>query len=309
MNSISPELMLSMLLSTSLKKIIVPTEFHSQAQAVKEIMRNDSTGLVDSLTDFSVNTANVNFTLDTTNDNLNKTLNKWLEKINIEYLGQVPPGMKALAKEYFIERWKGSSFPILKIVKWGKIDGIMLPTKMFFIDGGSVYAEDRNKKEDNLKLLNYDYYIGRDKKNREKLNPNLQNVLITKPYGRWFDNYPLNFIVKRGIYHNWRLIQLLKDNQSQVLSQIIPYMMLIKKGSENLAEKSIKTYDNVDLKGVIESIENMVQTFNDSSAGTKANKSMIRATQFDETIDHLIPDLGTIFKEELFSGLERNILS
>ena len=128
---------LNNIFSALLRKIVVPEGFHDRVVAVEEMLSDDVSGLVDSLTDFAVNTASVDFTVETDNPELTKILKKWLDNINSPYNGQVPRGIKPLAEEYFKERWKHSSFPILKIPKWENINGINVPTKMFFVDFSS----------------------------------------------------------------------------------------------------------------------------------------------------------------------------
>ena len=135
--SIDSGIFVNYVLSLLLRKLVVPGDYHNQVKAVKEMLSDDSTGLVDSLTDFAVDSATVDFSIETSNENFTKVLKKWLDTINIEYRGQIPSGIKPLAKEYFKERWKGSSFPILRVAKWGEIDGVVVPTKLFFVDGGS----------------------------------------------------------------------------------------------------------------------------------------------------------------------------
>ena len=56
-----------------------------------------------------------------------------------------------------------------------------------------------------MQLINYDYYLGKAGKN--KLN---KGVLFSRPYGRWFDKYPTPYLIKRGVYHNWKIIQSIK---------------------------------------------------------------------------------------------------
>jgi len=305
MSSTESGMFVNFVLSMLLRKIVVPSGFHDQVKAVKEMQVDDVSGLVDSLTDFLVNTANVDFTVETDNVKFTEILRKWLDTINIAYNGQIPSGIKPLAKEYFKERWKYSSLPILKISEWTAIEGgIIVPSKMFFVDGESIHARDKNEDEEDLKIINYDYFLGT--KNPEKLN---KNVIITKPYGRWYDKYPTPFLIKRGVYHNWKIIQSLKKKETEILDQIIPYMLLIKKGTEGLAKERIKTYSDEELKAVTQQFQDLMNTMKGTNLGDKQVKSPTRATNFDEEIKHFIPDLSTIFDGKLFAVAERNILS
>jgi len=297
-------LLVSYVLSLMSRKITVPSTYHDQVDAVKQMLTDDVSGIIDSLTDFSVDSASVNYSIEFQNDNLNKLFENWLKNINIDYAGQIPMGIDALAKEYFKERWKGSSFCVLKIAKWDKVAGsnIIVPSRMFFVDGRSINAEEKDKK-DELKILSYDYYLGKDKD-----VPLTKDVIITKPFARWFDKYPVPFLIKRGVYHNYRLTESLKKRQAEVLDQIIPYMLLIKKGTEALA-KDNKTYTEPELQSVIDEFQTLVSELKTTTLGDTRTKTPVRATNFDEELKHLIPDLSTMFKTELFEEAERNILS
>ena len=291
---------LNLIISSLLKKIIVPTIYQERVKAVKTMLEDDMSGLVDSLTDFAVDSASVNFTVETDNEKVTQILKKWLEKVNAGYNGQIPRGIDALAEEYFKERWKSSSFPILKITKWENIDGLSVPTKMFFVDGESVRAEDKEKDDTTKTLFSYNYYLGSGKN-----DPLDKGVIITKPYGRWFDKYPNPYLIKRGVYHNWKIIQSLKNKQTEILDQIIPYLFLVKKGSEAL-DLQDKGYTQEDLKSVKNDLEKLVKTIRELQTG---QTTPTRVTNWDEELKHLIPDLEVIFKRELFAVAEREILS
>ena len=304
MASLDAGMFVNFALSLLLRKIVVPSDYESQVKAVKEMQMDDMSGLIDSLTDFAVESATVDFAIETDNPQFTKILKKWLDRINLDY-PQIPSGVKELAREYFKERWKYSSFPILKISKWEEMDGISVPTKMFFVDGQSIKAFDIDN-EDDLKVTNYDYYIGSKKERQYKLG---DNCIFARPYGRWFDKYPVPYLIKRGVYHNWKIIQSLKNMQSKILDQVIPYILLIKKGSEGLATQNIKTYSNTELREIIEDFQELMNEIKSTKIGEKSIKSNIRVTNFDEEIKHLIPDLSTIFDSKLFAQAERNILS
>ncbi len=286
------------------KKINIPTEFHNQASAISIMLDDDCTGLIDSLTDFMVESAEVKYDVKTDNETYNKILKKWLkETINSDYKGQVPRGINSLAEEYFKERWKGSSFPILKIAKWKKVKGINLPSKMFFVDGGSVWANSKSSSIE-TKIGNYNYYLGKDMK--DKLD---KGVIITKPYGRWFSMYPKTFLVKRGIYHNYTIINALKDKQAEVLNQVIPYILMLKRGTEALTQAALKgeggrIWKDDEMKEIAQALKDEVESY----FNTLKNKAFTRATQYDEKIEHLIPSLEPIFKASLTTAAEKGIL-
>jgi len=299
--SVDSNQILNFLMHGILQRIQVPTDFHSRVVAVKTMLEDDISGLVDSLTDFAVDSASGNYTVETDNTKVTQILKKWLDNINAGYKGQIPRGINALAEEYFKERWKSSSFPILKITDWETRDGLYLPTKMFFVDGESIRAKDKDSKDKTKNLLSYDYYLGAGED-----DPLDKGVIITKPYGRWFDKYPNPYLIKRGVYHNWRIIQSLKDKQTQILDQVIPYLFLIKKGSEAL-EKDGKTYTDEQLTTIQNQVQSLVSELNNY---TKSGKTIpTRTTNYDEELKHFIPDLEAIFKASLFVVAEKGILS
>ena len=180
------------MLSILLKKVVVPTNYHERVKEVKLMLEDDLTGVVDTLTDFAVESASVNYTIDSKNQKLNDILNNWLKSINKDFKGQIPSGIGPLSEEYYKERWKSSSFPILKISKWERGEGnLILPSKMFFVDGESVYSNTPKDEGDAVMMGDLEYFIGSGNK-----NPLDKNVIITKPYGRWHDKYPVPFLVK-----------------------------------------------------------------------------------------------------------------
>jgi hypothetical protein len=101
--------------------ISVPADYHEQCTKIHEMLGNDVSGTVDTILDYAVNSASeANYRIECSEDTLQKLLNLWLEDINIEIKG-IPTGLQALSKEYFKERWEGSSFCILRVKDWKKI--------------------------------------------------------------------------------------------------------------------------------------------------------------------------------------------
>ena len=307
-------------LSMFLQKIVVPSDFHDQCAVVNTMLANDVTGLIDSLTDFAVESANVNFSVETTNEVFTKKLNYWLDNINKDYNGLIPRGINAVAKEYFQERWKSSSFPILKILEWKRWEGIVVPSKLCIVDGGSVFSKPKTGSTLKKQLQAYDYYLGEPssvnaQKNEDDQSEKLdKGCIITKPFCRWFAEYPVPFLIKRGIYENYMIIKSLKQKQTTILDQIIPYLFLITKGTEGMAtadNSPKRAYSQPELDTIVNQFQTMMDNMSSTSSSNsdKNIKSPIRATQFDEEIKHIIPDMSVIFKSELFTTTERNILS
>lgn len=302
-------LFMNYLLSALYRKVIVPNDFHTQAIAIQEIMRNDVSGLIDSLTSFQVQSAQVNYEIKTQNDKLNEILRKWLREINISYNGRLPSGIQALATEYFKERWKGATFPILKIMEWDdNNDGkIMLPVRMAFVDGGSVYSLRTSNDQNYVDILGYQYFLGRK---RDKKNLLGDNCIITKPNARWYSEYPVPYLIKNGVYYNFKIIQMLRDKQAQVLDAIIPYIFDIQKNTDSLAVNKNVNYDDAKLKEVSNQFNELIQRMNDFQFdGQRKSKTPIRVSQHDEKISHIFPDLSTILKDELLLTSEKGIMA
>lgn len=297
------------ILSQLLRKIVVPSTYHKRVEAIREFLEDDVTGLVGSLTGFAVNSASVDFRIETDNDNLTDKLSNWLETVNIGFGGQIPTGIKELSKEYFKERWQASSFPILKLHKWERVGDLVLPTQMYILDGESVYAKDIENDDDKLSLIGYEYYLGDNLEEKNKLKSTKNHdYIITKPFGRWHDKYPNPYLIKNGVYHNYKIIDSLKRKETEVLDQILPYLMLIKQGSPELFKQG-KTLSESDLQNIIDQMQDLYDEMKATQVNDKQIKAPIRASNFTEEISHLIPDLRTIFAEELFTVAEKNILS
>jgi cation transport regulator ChaB len=299
---------MNLVLSLLLSKVIVPSEFHEQSVIVDMMLASDTSGLIDSLTQFQTDCATVDLTIDTESDKLDEIINEeWLPNINSEYRGRgIEVGIKGLMKEYYQERWRGATFPVLKILKWDKIEGIYLPVSMTFVNGGSVYAEDKDNQNE-IDLFGYDYFLGKVEK--EKIEG--EAYFMYKPFVRWFAKYPVPFLIKRGIYKNWKLIDMIKNKEIELVDRIIPYMMLVLKGTEQLTLNNI-TYDEPTLKDIKVKIQEMLNKLSQVSLtenNEMAGKTPTRVTNFDEEIKHLIPDLESMFKRELFVQAEKNILA
>lgn len=288
--------------------VSIPTDFHSQCSLTKDILKSDTSGLINSLLDYQIKNALVDIYFETTNNNLNNNLNSWLENININFLGQgVEVGIKGLFKEYLKERWKNASFPCLKIGEWTKIDGINVPNVLFFVDGSAIRAFPKNEKEDKRSLISYNYYLGTGS-DAELLKPG-RECLLYKPYVRWYDKYPTPYLIGRGVYKHWKIINTLKDRQMSILSQIIEYLALIKLGSDELTRQGIVP-GQAEQQAVGDSIQRLVDRSEESTTKSeKVSKTMMRVTNYDESFQQLVPDIESMFKPILIETAEEAILS
>lgn len=283
-------------------EIVVPTDFPSQMRYLREIMRSDSSGLINSMLDFSINCALVDYSIETPNANLTEILNKWSININSELRGRVPTGIKALAKEYFRERWKGSSLLVLRSL-WEDIDGIEMPTKLWFVDGENI--EIRNKGQS--RIIGTEEYALIIRQDKKIVLPELENemIFVQKPFSRWSELYPTPYIYQRGLYKNLKVLELISKKGEKIVGKALEYLLSIRKGSENLALKGNPdyTYSEEDLTKVKEDFKKIIK----DSQVEKGTPTY--ATNFDTNIEHLIPDYTKAINQALYSPIEKRILA
>jgi hypothetical protein len=182
-------------------EITVSDKFHDRCGYVNDIMDNDITGIVGTIVDYSINSASeAKFRVECAEDSesLEDLLNTWLERININING-VPTGLQELAKEYYKERWAGSSLCLLRVDKWEKItiraNSITAPTVLYFVNGSSVYIKRTNPKH--FKLGTDKYFLDEDEKSNPIPSKANEQIVIQKPFGRWFTEYPTPYLIKR----------------------------------------------------------------------------------------------------------------
>lgn len=284
--------------------ISVPSDFHGRCNAVDIMIDDDVTGVVNSLLNYGVESASeTKYRIECNDKTLQKLLNRWLSEINISISG-IPTGLQELSKEYFKERWQGSSFCLLRASEWKsiKVDGvgINVPKVMWFANGSSIHVKRLNG---NYKLGTDKYYLDNKLKN-QIVNSDKQYFTIQKPFNRWFDQYATPYLIKNGVYKNWKALKTLMGKSDNVISKFIPYLFLMNKGTLEEYLKADVTYDNDELN-------EMVNNFKDQMEKYENQKSKIPAhgMPFDQKYTHLIPDLTKILNEELYRQGYRAILA
>jgi len=295
--------MSEMMLNMSSDSIKIPTKYKDQVLSIKETLKNDVSGLVNSLLDFAMTCGLVEYSVETDNEKLTTLFNSWLSSINEELRGQIPTGITALVKEYLRERWKGSSFLILRS-KWEERDGFIVPTKMWFVNGEDIIIDDKG---------NETFAIGQEKyalqvaKNKQIPIPSGKDeyLFVQKPYESWGTSYPTPYLIRRGLYKNMRLLDMLAGKGEYIMGKALEYLLLMKKGTENLAlaNQADFIYSVDDLKAIKVQMEELLST-RKSTPGVPTY-----ATNFDTEMEHLIPDYSMALKQELFTPIERRILA
>jgi len=283
--------------------IKVPADFHGRCAALRAFIDNDTSSIVNTVVDYSINCASeTDYRIESENSLLEKLLNKWLEQININIDG-VPAGLQELSKEYFKERWAGSSFCLMRVSNWKDITvdktTISVPTVLWFVNGSSIYVKRPN--EANYKLGTDEYYL--DSSMKLPLPASKEDIVIQKPFGRWFDKYPTPYLVRKGVLKNYLTLKVVQEKADEIISKVLPYLFVITKGNDELTRKDI-TYTDPELMKFVTEFKDVLEKYRNERARTPIN-----AVPYDQKYDHLIPDLLPILKEELYSQCYRAMLS
>lgn len=281
--------------------IDVPKDYHARVRMIKhDMMDEDRSGIVASVIEFMIATATVDFRISTTNPNLTKILDGWKKNINEELLEQVPSGVKALANQYFRERWTNSM--VVLNISWKRDEktDLILPDKMWFSDGCHVHVEGEGRI-----LGKYTYWIGEPKtKGSSELPLPNTTMIVRKSNSSWYDKYPSPYLVKRGTMYHWKFKKMLVEKQFDVLKSILMYMLLAKKGDKDL----ILDGDTVTDEDLIALKEKLQQLKGQSNSRVGPN-GLVGAFPVDTTFEHFMPDLTKLFNESIMAPTDRNILA
>lgn len=285
--------------------IKIPRQYRDQVIQTKKLLDSDTSGLVNTLLDFSINCALVDYTIETNNTNLTELLNKWLESVNSDYRGRLPTGIVALAKEYFRERWKGSSHLVLRTF-WTKKDGLDLPTTMFFVDGEDIVVERKDQTKVTLGDEKYFIRVDSNKENNISIPRSKDELLfVQRPYDYWGTLVPVPYIIRKGLFRNLKFLTLMSTKGEYIVGKALEYLFLIKKGTENMAlqGRAEMIYSPDDLKKITTEFGALLND-KKNSAGTPTY-----VTNFDTELEHVIPDYKLAINETIYAPMERKILA
>ena len=292
----------------------VPTEYKKQIIAVDKLFANDHTGLIDTMLDFYINSAVVDFDIVSDKTNMTKILKLWFSNINNNVRSTVPVGIKALAKQYFIERWKGSSMMLLKCnwedVDYGKLGKLKMPSQLWFTPGKNITIKNPGKE---VELGKEVFYVDSE----PCRNDSSRSFYVQRPFNKWFDGYPTPFIIRRGLFANAKFLKLLTDKSYNIITKSVDYFLLLKKGTEGLAKQNNVnyTYSSTELKEIkdlLNKINNVkpnaedIQTVQDYFDSKKTVP--VYATNFDTEIDQILPDFSKVINGSVIGPMERKIL-
>ncbi len=292
-------------------QIKIPSGYRDKVLAVKDLLNDDPSGLANSVLDYAVNSALVDFKIETDNPNLTKALNKWLSEVNYDLIGKVPTGIQALAKEYFRERWKGSSNLLLRTF-WNEKDDLTLPTSLFFVDGEDIKV--KSESEDGVvRLGDEKYYLrasqsatGDDKVTDKDIPlPSQKNEVIfsQKPFETWGTPHPIPFLIKSGVYRNSKFLKLMISKGEFIVGKALEYLFIMKKGTEQLSLEGSVTYDKNDLQQVSDDLRKILEEKN--GAGGFPSYT----TNFDTEISDYIPDYKKAINNEVYGPCTQRILA
>jgi cation transport regulator ChaB len=289
------------------EEVLIPKDFYAQVTKVKEVLRSDVSGLVNSMLDFSINCATVDYIIESENEELNEIIDYWLKNVNISLLGRVPVGIKALSKEYYRERWKNSSLVVLRSL-WEDVEikgtKFYLPMQMWIVDGLNMEVENATN---GRRIIGTEKYILRvDNKTKITL-PSQENeqLFVQKPFDSWSELYPIPFLIRRGLYKNLSVYDMINKKGERVVGKALEYLLLLKKGSEQLAMKGDPdfAYSEEELKQVKDGFKTMVE----NSRTEKGVPTYV--TNFDTSLEHIIPEYSRILSASLYENVEKRLLA
>lgn len=283
----------------------VPSEFHERCQKVDSMLDNDITGIVSTICNYAVNSASEAILKVECSDNtMEEIFNLWLSRINITVNG-IPTGLQELAREYYKERWEGSSLCLMRVSNWEKITvgntSVSVPTVLWFVNGASVYI--KRLSETNYKLGSDKYFLDEKKEIPVPKDKN-EEIVVSKPFSRWFSKYPNIYLVSNGVLKNWLAIQMLASKGDEVISKVLPYLLLMEKGTEREFLEGDVNIDDADLKEMAQRFKEFLQSYKNEKS-----KVPTYGIPFDQKITHLIPDLKNILSEELYRQGYRAMLA
>jgi len=280
--------------------IKVSTSFHGQMNQIKRLMKNDKTALISSLTEYMVHAGTVPIYFDDENPNTNKAIVNWQENVNKGLNIDIPRGLRSFTEQYFRERWK-SSFIVVKLL-WEKVDGYWLPTKMYVMDGSSIYV-----KNSGFALNGNEYFLGNPDSDKTKSTPLVNNdttsIIIRKPFNQLYDKYPTPYLVKKGaLYHGLFKFKVL-DRQAEIIETAFPYQLLLKVGTQEAIKKGMGPSQE-DLDIIKKKFQNQKKEYDDH----QYDKGLIGAFAGDVNIEELIPDYKKVTDEAILKPVDKNIL-
>ena len=285
--------------STSANNVKVKDTFYGQMDQIKKLLRNDRTALVSPILEFMINSATVPIAFNSDNTNLNKLFLGWSKNVNANLNIDIPRGLRSFTEQYFRERWKSSFIGVR--IRWGKIDGFIMPTVMHIFDGSSLYAKDEKNT-----LNSIQYYLGKPKTDQSNLlrNTQTESILIRKPYNSLYEKVPTPYLVYNGALEHALKKSLILDRQNEIVKTAFPYQFFIKAGTEEMLKQKL-LIDEEQLTALSDKFQQKKSEYDTHVA----DKGLVGAFPFHVKFEELIPDYLKALDEKILKGTDKNLLS
>ncbi|MDD4352385.1 MAG: ChaB family protein [Candidatus Gracilibacteria bacterium] len=288
--------LISRLINGSGTRISVPTDFAARQTKILELLDNDYTGIVKTIIEFMISTGSVNMNFVTDNSNLTKALQDWANhKLNAKISLDIPSGLKALTTQYMRERWT-SSFIVLNII-WGKINDLILPSRMWFSDGGQMIVGG-----DDDTLNGKKYWLGSDENPVKSTDKH--TILIRKPFNAWYVGYPTQYLVGKGVLYNAMLKKALITKQADVIEEMIPYILALRAGDATILAKNLMG----DYQKQLEDVKEGLKQARRNQKYKTTDGDMILKGRYDLNLEHIMPNLTNVFNETIVKPVNNDML-
>ncbi len=285
--------------------IAVKKKFSDQVDQVDDILANDKTGIVSTIYDFMVHSATVPMKIETKNETLDTLLLEWQKKmLNADVNLDIPSGLRALSVENYKERWRSSLLGLNVIWSKVKIENQgtwVIPTQMWFVDGGAVVTESDGK------INTRKYFLNTNNKKKDYIplkNTDDESVFIRRPYTPWHQDKVIPYFTQRGTIYNALMKNGITKKQAEVIEVIIPILLEMKAGNDRLAEQGMAP-----TKEQFEELKNQFIEAKENFDTTGKFGDIIAALRHDVNLNYLIPDLTKIFDEKIVRSTDKNLLS
>lgn len=278
------------------ESVKVKEDFKGQMAQIKQVTKNDKSGLITTILDFMIHSATVPFTFETGNSNFNNILENWKKNINKDVSPDIPRGIRSLTSQIYRERW----YPSIIVVKmrWENVGGWILPTKIWTLNGSQIRIEEKEVGA----LGGLEYFLG-DSDKPIKATAN-ESLIIRKPYNNWYDPKVTPYLVKRGTLFNGLVKHELLTKQADVLEEIIPYILSIKGGNDAMLKQGV-----LPTKKEMEDIEEEIKKVKQKKRKTYGEGSSTAKLNYSVDLEHLLPDMTKFFNSDIVAPYDRNLLS
>lgn len=284
------------MLNNMRSNVKVSSNFRGQMKQINALLSNDKTALVSPILNFMIKTANVPITFDTNKTGLKVVFDDWKKDVNKGLNIDIPRGLSWIGEQYYRERWKSSLIAIR--MKWNRVNGFILPTRIWVMDGSSIYV-----KNESGALNTNEYYLGNPKNNKRLVDTTEETILIRKPFSQGYEQYPVPYLVHRGALEFALSKALIVEKQQEMLSSAFPYYLALKLGSDEAMRKGQMPTPT--------DLEEMTEDFKKKRAEYDTHqfaRGLVGSHPHDFDINEFIPDFKKITDETILRSVDKNLL-